>query len=88
LALAGICCGLGERTPARARSWCRSAESATEPEKLGIQIRAEAYNAFNHTNLLFPATTLAVVANPATQAAVFSSPGYGLITSARSARFM
>src|SRR5215467_15276804 len=31
LALAGICCGLGESTPARARSCSSSAESATDP---------------------------------------------------------
>ena len=52
------------------------------------QLRAEAYNAFNHTNLGMPAASLAVVANPAGTAAIFNSPGFGLITSARSARFM
>jgi hypothetical protein len=57
-------------------------------ERLSFQVRGEAYNAFNHANLLFPATSLSVVANTATQTAVFNSPGYGLITSARSARFM
>jgi Carboxypeptidase regulatory-like domain/TonB-dependent Receptor Plug Domain len=57
-------------------------------EKLALQIRAEAFNAFNHTNLMFPATQLNVVANAATQTGGFNSPGYGLITSARSARFM
>jgi hypothetical protein len=57
-------------------------------EKLSLQLRAETYNTFNHTNLLMPASNLAVIANTATQTAVFNSPGYGLITSARSARFM
>jgi hypothetical protein len=57
-------------------------------ERLGMQIRAETFNTFNHTSLLFPATALNVVANTATQTAGFNSPGYGLITAARSARFM
>jgi hypothetical protein len=57
-------------------------------ERLGMQIRAETFNTFNHTSLLFPATALNVVANTATQTAGFNSPGYGLITTARSARFM
>ena len=57
-------------------------------EKLTFQLRAESYNTFNHTNLLMPASNLAVVANATTQTAGFNSPGYGLITSARSSRFM
>jgi hypothetical protein len=57
-------------------------------EKLSMQVRAETYNTFNHTNLLMPASNLSVIANTATQTAIFNSPGYGLITSARSARFM
>ena len=57
-------------------------------ERFSLQLRAEAYNALNHTNLLLPGSTLSVVANTATQTAAFTSSGYGLITSARSARFM
>jgi hypothetical protein len=56
-------------------------------ERLGLQLRAEAYNAINHTNLLLPATSLSVVAN-SNGTTSFNSPGFGLITSARSARFM
>jgi hypothetical protein len=57
-------------------------------EKLTMQLRAEAYNMFNHTNLLMPASNLSVIANTSNQTASFNSPGYGLITTARSARFM
>ncbi len=57
-------------------------------ERLALQLRAETYNTLNHTNLLLPSGSLSVVANTATQSATFNSPGYGLITSARSARFM
>ena len=57
-------------------------------ERLSLQIRADAFNAMNHTNLSIPNTSLLVTANATTQSAVFSSPGYGLITSAKAARFM
>jgi hypothetical protein len=57
-------------------------------ERLTMQLRAEAYNTFNHTNLLMPASNLSVIANTSSQTASFNSPGYGLITTARSARFM
>jgi hypothetical protein len=55
-------------------------------ERFAAQLRAEAFNALNHTNLALPSAGLAVVANGA--AAAFNSPGFGLITSARNARFM
>jgi hypothetical protein len=57
-------------------------------DRFSAQIRLESFNLFNHTNLMFPASSLNVVANAATQTAGFNSPGYGLITTARSARFM
>jgi hypothetical protein len=57
-------------------------------ENLSLQLRAETYNTFNHANLLLPASNLSVIANTTTQSAVFNSPGYGLITGARSARFL
>lgn len=57
-------------------------------EKVSLQIRADAFNALNHANLSAPSTSLLVTANSATQTAVFSSPGYGLITAAKNARFM
>jgi hypothetical protein len=44
-------------------------------ERLALQIRAESYNTFNHPTLLFPASTLNVVANAATQTGGFNSPG-------------
>jgi hypothetical protein len=55
-------------------------------DRLTFNLRAEAYNALNHTNLNAPATSLAVVASGAS--AGFNSPGFGLITSARGSRFM
>ncbi len=57
-------------------------------EGLQFQIRAEAFNLLNHTNFNGPNTSLSVQANPRTGAAEFNSPGFGLITTAKSARFM
>ena len=53
-------------------------------EKLKFQIRADAFNALNHTNLGMPATALTVATSNGK--AIFNSPGFGQITSARSAR--
>jgi hypothetical protein len=57
-------------------------------ERVALQLRADAFNALNHTNFKSPSNTLNVTANAAGNAAIFSSPGFGLITAARSARFM
>lgn len=56
-------------------------------ERVGFQLRAEAFNLFNHTNFNGPATGLNAIANAAGQA-VFNSPTFGLITAAKAARFM
>jgi len=57
-------------------------------DRVSLHLRADAFNAINHTNLSIPATSLLVAADSRTQSAIFTSPGYGLITSAKSARFM
>jgi hypothetical protein len=54
---------------------------------LRFKLRAEAFNVLNHTNLLAPNTLLTVTTNAQAQA-VFNSPGFGIITGARAARFM
>ena len=57
-------------------------------EKFRFEVRAEAFNFLNHTNFNGPAATLSVQADSRTGQAVFNSPGFGLITTAKSARFM
>jgi hypothetical protein len=57
-------------------------------ERTNFEVRAEAFNALNHTNLNSPDTTLSVQADPKTGRAIFNSPTFGLITSARAARFL
>ena len=57
-------------------------------ERLALMVRAEAFNVLNHTNLDGPNTSLTVTADPVTGQAIFNSPGFGLITSAKSARFL
>jgi outer membrane receptor protein involved in Fe transport len=57
-------------------------------ERMRIALRAEAFNLLNHTNFLPPDVGLTVAADPKTGQAVFNSPNFGLITSARAARFM
>lgn len=49
--------------------------------------RGEAFNLLNHVNLNGPDTGLSVIANAAGRP-VWNSPNFGLITSAKSARFM
>ncbi|MEI9972515.1 MAG: TonB-dependent receptor [Ignavibacteriota bacterium] len=56
-------------------------------ERANFQVRAEAFNLLNHTNLLSPDTGLTVTANAAGQP-YWNSPTFGLITGARSARFL
>jgi len=56
-------------------------------ERLRFEIRGEAFNFLNHTNFNAPNTSLSVQANAAGQA-VFNSPTFGLITGAKSARFV
>ena len=55
-------------------------------ERVSLQFRVDAFNALNRVNFASPATTLSV----ATQgtSAIFNSPGFGLITSAASGRFL
>ena len=57
-------------------------------ERTALEFRAEAFNALNHTNLNAPDTTLSVQADPKTGRGIFNSPTFGLITSARAARFI
>ncbi|MBL8228281.1 MAG: TonB-dependent receptor [Bryobacterales bacterium] len=57
-------------------------------ERLRLEVRAEAFNFLNHTNFNGPDTSLSVQADARTGQAIFNSPGFGLITSAKSARFM
>ncbi len=54
-------------------------------EKLRFTLRVDSYNSMNHTNFNGPSVALSVAANSAGQA-VFNSPSFGLITSARTAR--
>jgi len=56
-------------------------------ERVKLKLRAEAFNILNHTNLQAPSTSLTVTANAQGQP-VFNSPSFGVITSARAARFL
>ena len=56
-------------------------------ERLRLKLRAEAFNVLNHTNFQTPATSLTVTTNSQGQP-IFNSPGFGIITAARAARFM
>jgi hypothetical protein len=56
-------------------------------ERLRFELRGEAFNFLNRTNFNAPNTALSVQANAAGQA-FFNSPNFGLITSAKSARFI
>ena len=55
-------------------------------EKASLQMRFDAFNAMNHTNFGSPTTSLTVATSG--NNAIFNSPGFGLITSASSARFL
>jgi hypothetical protein len=54
----------------------------------GFTLRVEAFNLLNTVNLNAPNTTLSVIADPNTGRPVFNSPSFGLITTAKSARFV
>jgi hypothetical protein len=54
----------------------------------GFTLRAEAFNLLNTVNLNAPNTALNVIADPLTGLAVFNAPNFGLITSAKPARFV
>jgi hypothetical protein len=57
-------------------------------ERMRFELRGEAFNFLNHTNFDGPNTSLSVQVDPATNRAVFNSPSFGLITAAKSARFL
>ena len=56
-------------------------------ERLRLKIRAEAFNILNHTNFQTPNVSLNATTNSSDQP-IFNSPGFGIITSARAARFL
>lgn len=58
------------------------------PGGLGLTLRGEAFNLLNNVNLNGPNTSLPVTVDPQTGEAVFDAPNFGLITSAKSARFI
>jgi hypothetical protein len=57
-------------------------------ERFRFEIRGEAFNLLNRVNFNAPNTGLSAQVNAQTGAAFFNSPSFGLITSAKSARFM
>jgi hypothetical protein len=57
-------------------------------ERMRFELRGEAFNFLNHTNFDGPNTALSVQVDPATNRAFFNSPSFGLITAAKSARFL
>jgi outer membrane receptor protein involved in Fe transport len=60
----------------------------TVRERARLELRAEAFNILNHTNLLLPDTTLSAQVDPKSGQAIFNSPSFGIITGARAARFL
>ena len=72
----------------------RSGRSMTFPSRqararAGVTVRAEAFNVINRVNFNGPGgnNNLTVTTNAAGQA-IFNSPNFGLITSAKAARFI
>jgi hypothetical protein len=57
-------------------------------ERLRLELRGEAFNVLNRVNFNAPNTGLSAQVNSQTGDAFFNSPSFGLITSAKSARFM
>ena len=57
-------------------------------ERVKLDIRAEAFNVLNRVNFNGPNTTLSVQADSQGRNAIFNSPNFGLITSAKASRFM
>jgi len=57
-------------------------------ERLGLQLSGEAFNVLNHANFNGPNAGLTVIADARTGRPVFNSPGFGLIPSAKWARFL
>jgi hypothetical protein len=56
-------------------------------ERLKFTIRAEAYNAINHTNFQPPSSTLSLTSTSA-GVPYFNSPNFGVITQAYQSRFL
>jgi hypothetical protein len=60
-------------------------------EGVKFKLRAEAFNILNHTNFRGPSATSSTQLTATTNAQgepIFNSPGFGIITAARAARFM
>ena len=57
-------------------------------DRIRFELRGEAFNFLNHTNFDGPNTALSVQVDPATNRAIFNSPSFGLITSAKASRFL
>jgi Carboxypeptidase regulatory-like domain/TonB dependent receptor-like, beta-barrel/TonB-dependent Receptor Plug Domain len=59
-------------------------------EAVKFKLRAEAFNIFNHTNFRGPSTSsVSLTATTNAQGEpIYNSPGFGIITAARAARFM
>ena len=56
-------------------------------DRVRFELRGEAFNFLNHTNLEGPNSALSVQVTPTNQA-FFNSPSFGLITAAKSSRFL
>lgn len=56
-------------------------------ERSRLRLRVEAFNLLNHTNFKEPNTSLTVTTNSQGQP-IFNSPGFGVITDTRAARFL